>query len=92
MKKFRLSFLSTEAQEAGQDTAAVADIAYADPELVAELEKNAAFSYPHAAASALPSKVTATELKRLEAPDEEAQSIVPMQHAHFSRAPSRRRG
>ena len=85
-EKFRLSFLSTEAQEAGQDTAAVADITCADPELVAALEKNAAFSYPHAAASALPSKVTATELKRLEAPDEEAQSIVPMQHAHF-RAP-----
>ena len=85
-EKFRLSFLSTEAQEAGQDTAAVADITCADPELVAVLEKNAAFSYPHAAASALPSKVTATELKRLEAPDEEAQSIVPMQHAHF-RAP-----
>ena len=85
-EKFRLSFLSTEAQEAGQDTAASADIACADPELVAVLEKNAGFSYPHAAASALPSKVTATELKRLEAPDEEAQSIVPMQHAHF-RAP-----
>ena len=85
-EKFRLSFLSTEAQDAGQDTEASADIACADPELVAVLEKNTAFSYPHAAASALPSKVTATELKRLEAPDEEAQSIVPMQHAHF-RAP-----
>lgn len=85
-EKFRLSFLSTEVQEMQQDTAASADIACADPELVAVLEKNAAFSYPHASASALPSKVTATELKRLEAPDEEAQSIVPMQHAHF-RAP-----
>ena len=85
-EKFRLSFLSTEAQEAQQDIEATADIACADPELVAVLEKNAAFSYPHAAASALPSKVTATELKRLEAPDEEAQSIAPKSHAHF-RAP-----
>ena len=42
-EKFRLSFLSTEAQEAGQDTAAVADIAYADPELVARLEKTPRF-------------------------------------------------
>jgi ATP-dependent helicase/nuclease subunit A len=85
-EKFRLSFLSTEAQEAQQDIEATADIACADPELVAVLEKNAAFSYPHAAASALPSKVTATELKRLEAPDEEAQSIAPKSRTHF-RAP-----
>ena len=60
-ENFRLSFLNTEVQEMQQDTAAVADITCADPELVAVLEKNAAFSYPHAAASALPSKVTATE-------------------------------
>ena len=85
-EKFRLSFLSTAAQETQQDIEAAADIACADPELVAVLEKNTAFSYPHAAASALPSKVTATELKRLEAPDEEAQSIAPKSHAHF-RAP-----
>lgn len=85
-EKFRLSFLSTEAQEAQQDIEATADIACADPELVAVLEKNTAFSYPHAAASALPSKVTATELKRLEAPDEEAQSIAPKSRTHF-RAP-----
>ncbi len=42
----------------------------ADAVLVQTLRDNLAFSYPHAAAEALPSKVTATELKRLDAPDE----------------------
>ena len=46
--------------------------AAADAALVEALTKNLAFVYPHAAAETLPSKVTATELKRLDVPPERA--------------------
>ncbi len=46
----------------------------ADAALVETLTKNLAFVYPHAAAETLPSKVTATELKRLDAPAEDAEA------------------
>ena len=49
----------------------------ADPELVEKLRRNLAFSYPHLSAEALPSKVTATELKSFDEPDPEAVSIAP---------------
>lgn len=53
------------------------DTAEADPELVKKLRQNLAFRYLHSAAEALPSKVTATELKGGNEPDPEAQSLVP---------------
>ena len=40
-----------------------------DPALLAQLERTLTFRYGHAQAIDLPSKVTATELKRLEAED-----------------------
>ena len=40
-----------------------------DPALLAQLERTLTFRYAHAQATELPSKVTATELKRLEAED-----------------------
>lgn len=60
-----------------ETTEAVAETAAADPALVETLSRNLAFVYPHAAAETLPSKVTATELKRLDAPeDAEAATLV----------------
>lgn len=58
----------------------------ADEALVSELENADAYCYQHAAASRIPSKITATELKRLEESDGEALSIAPKTHSHF-RAP-----
>ncbi len=54
-----------------------------DEELVRTLEENASFCYPHAAAAALPSKVTATELKRFEEADPEAAQLAPRTRTHF---------
>ena len=51
----------TAQAQATEEQAAVA--APSDPAAAAELERNLAFTYPHAAAEKLPSKVTATELK-----------------------------
>ena len=57
--------------------------AKADPELVAELEKNLSFVYPFAGVS-LPSKVTATELKGAQDDgDGEAVSIAPRARRSF---------
>ncbi len=55
----------------------------ADPAALAELERNLAYSYPHAGAVLLPSKVTATELKGRTEADEDAESIVPTRHRAF---------
>ena len=57
------------------EAAAAAAQAEADPALLAQLERALTFRYAHAQATELPSKVTATELKRLEAentPSEDA--------------------
>lgn len=51
------------------EAAAAAAQAEADPALLAQLERALTFRYAHAQAIDLPSKVTATELKRLEAED-----------------------
>ena len=48
-----------------------------DPEALAELQSRLSFVYPHEAAVALPSKVTATELKTHHDPDEDAQQLAP---------------
>ena len=48
------------------EAAAAAAQAEADPALLAQLERTLTFRYAHAQATELPSKVTATELKRLE--------------------------
>ena len=62
-----------------------AEAAAPDEAFAAALAHRLAFVYPHAAATALPSKVTATELKdRLEA-DGEARSIAPRRRRAFRR-------
>ncbi len=55
----------------------------ADPAARAELERRLAFVYPHRAAEALPSKVTATELKGREAEDGEAAPLLPERYTGF---------
>ena len=71
----------TAQTQAAEEQAAV--IAPSDPDAAAELERNLAFVYPHAAAEKLPSKVTATELKGREEPDAEAVSLAVKPHAPF---------
>ena len=46
-----------------------------DGTAAAELRRNLSFRYPHAEAEGLPSKVTATELKGREEPDEDAAAL-----------------
>ncbi len=48
----------------------------ADAALVAEIRENLAYRYPNADSTVLPSKLTATELKYLEAGDEESAALV----------------
>ena len=48
-----------------------------DPEAEAALRRNLAYAYPHREAEALPSKVTATELKGHSEKDEDALSLAP---------------
>ena len=75
-----LEYRVIESTEDGQETvspAPVRESAEPDGELVRILEENAAFKYPHEASRGLPSKVTATELKRLEEPDPEAAQLSP---------------
>ena len=71
----------TAQAQATEEQAAVA--APSDPAAAAELERNLAFTYPHAAAEKLPYKVTATELKGHEEPDAEAVSLAVKPHAPF---------
>ena len=71
----------TAQTQAAEEQAAV--IAPSDPDAAAELERNLAFVYPHAAAEKLPSKVAATELKGREEPDAEAVSLAVKPHAPF---------
>ena len=71
----------TAQTQAAEEQAAAA--APGDPTAAAELERNMAFAYPHAAAEKLPSKVTATELKGHEEPDAEAVSLAVKPHAPF---------
>lgn len=54
-----------------------------DPETVSELREKLSFRYQHEAASLLPSKLTATELKKYEEPDSEASSLVPVHRQSF---------
>ena len=71
-----------EPGEAEQETAAAADVR-PDPEALRELERRLSFVYPHREAEALPSKVTATELKGRTESDPEAQDLSPRKHRPF---------
>lgn len=72
-------------QEPEEHIAAEPVLQGADMEIVKHIAANAAFRYPHEDASRLPSKITATELKRLGEPDPEAQELIPQVHYNFRR-------
>lgn len=74
--KLALNICKPERAHTEDEPAQRASAAAADPELVERLRQNLAFGYLHASAEALPSKVTATELKGGIEPDPEAQSLV----------------
>ena len=65
-----------DGEESGTGETAEAAETPADPAALAELRRRLAFSYPHAAAVELPSKVTATELKGRYARDADAQALL----------------
>ena len=71
-----------EPGDAEQQAAAAADV-QPDPEALRELERRLSFVYPHREAEALPSKVTATELKGRTESDPEAQDLSPRKHRPF---------
>ena len=60
------------------------------PEIVEKLRRNLSFSYAYADAAALPSKVTATELKNFDAPEDEAENIAPKKQPSFRKPDLRR--
>ena len=70
-------------EEPGETEAPAAGDIKPDEAFRAELERNLAFRYPHAGAEALPSKVTATELKDRAETDEDASSIAPRRALSF---------
>ena len=72
-------------QESAVCTAAEPVVCAAEQEIVDEIAQSAAFRYPYEDASRLPSKITATELKRIGEPDAEAQELVPQTHCTFRR-------
>ncbi len=72
-------------QEAQVSGAAEPVLQGAEREIVERIAANAAFRYPYEDASGLPSKITATELKRLGEPDPEAQELIPQVHYNFRR-------
>lgn len=55
----------------------------ADEAVREELARRLSFIYPHAAAEALPSKITATELKGRAEADEDAAALLPAGQRHF---------
>ena len=68
-RRFRRTYvhLSADLTAAAQEAGAAPTLPAPDPALLAQTERALAFRYGHAQAVDLPSKVTATELKRLEA-------------------------
>lgn len=62
-------YLTTDAAAGSAEAEAEPALPEPDPALLAQLERTLTFRYAHAQAIDLPSKVTATELKRLEAED-----------------------
>jgi ATP-dependent helicase/nuclease subunit A len=82
--KFKLSFISAADAAAAQAEEPELEKAPSDAEIVEKLRRNLAFAYPHEAATHLPSKVTATELKHLlDESDEEAASLTPTARSRF---------
>lgn len=79
----KLSICHSEAAEEAEAAEAEEVCAAADPELLEKLRNNLGFRYARAAAEALPSKVTATEMKRYDAPDAEAMPVVRGGHGEF---------
>lgn len=58
--------------------------AEADEDAAVELARRLSFAYPHSDAEALPSKITATELKGRAEPDEDAAPLLPARRRGFA--------
>lgn len=77
----RLSVCGAEREETERPREAEA--LRAEPELVEKLRQDLRFCYPYKDAEELPSKVTATELKGREEPDEDGENMAPVRRIPF---------
>ncbi len=73
---------SPESVQAGAEEESAAAVT-ADPVSRQKLEDALNYTYPHADAEALPSKITATELKGQQPDDPEAAALIPERHRSF---------
>lgn len=80
--RLKLSIVGGVSEDGQEENKPEAPAAAADPELIAELEKNLSFVY-HFAGVNLPSKVTVTELKGAQEADGEALSLAPKSRRSF---------
>lgn len=81
--RIKLSIVHADGEEKTAEENAEEVTVRSSPEIVSELEKKLGFEYAYSKAAALPSKVTATELKNFESPDEEAENIAPKKQPSF---------
>ena len=78
--KIRICSDARRAEAEAQECAA----ASADEDAAVELARRLSFVYPHSDAEALPSKITATELKGRAEPDEDAAPLLPARRRGFT--------
>jgi len=83
----KLSVHYPEKQEDTENAVESLEKCEANEEITERIRRNLAFVYPHKNAESLPSKVTATEMKRLEEPDTEAKSVAPKSRGGVFRSP-----
>lgn len=79
----RLSLHYPEKAEESEKTQETQALFEANDEIKEKLRGNLAFRYAYESAANLPSKVTATEMKRHEEPDEDALSVAPKRQRSF---------
>ena len=79
----RLSLHEIESAEKEESTCGEIQRIAANPQLTEKLRRNLAFRYAYGNAEALPSKVTATEMKSYDGADEEALSVAPHRRSSF---------
>lgn len=88
--KLKYSIIYPESEDTSEEENKQENKVLAPPEIVAELEEKLSFRYAYNEAVALPSKVTATELKNFDSPDEEAENIAPKKQPSFRKPDLRR--
>lgn len=81
--RIKMSIAHYEDEENREEEASKESSAEPSPEIIEELRNKLGFEYAYIEVSALPSKVTATELKNFDTPDEDAENIAPKKQPSF---------